>query len=244
MAELKDELLFKQPESSHLGDCPICFVPVSIDLPKSTLNSCCCKYICNGCTLANEKRELEGRLEHKCPFCRTVIPKTEEEFHERLMKRIEANDPIAMCVMGRGLYIKGDYKSAFEYWARAAALGDMHAHYHLSNSYRSGEGVEKDEKKQAHHLTEAAIGGHPQARNNLGCVEEDNGRLDRAAKHWIIAAKLGYGNSLDPLKTLYRSGLLSKEDFSGALRGFQAAIEATKSPQREEANVEAARNGM
>ena len=50
-------------------------------------------------------------------------------------------------------------------------------------------------------------------------------------------AKLGYGNSLDPLKTLYKAGLVSKEDFSGALRGFQAAIEATKSPQREEANA-------
>jgi len=26
MAELREELLFKQPESSHLGDCPICFL--------------------------------------------------------------------------------------------------------------------------------------------------------------------------------------------------------------------------
>eukprot|EP00985_Skeletonema_marinoi_P002564 scaffold1057_cov203-Skeletonema_marinoi.AAC.12 len=27
-AELRDELLFKQPESTHLGDCPICMIPL------------------------------------------------------------------------------------------------------------------------------------------------------------------------------------------------------------------------
>ena len=31
-AELKDEILFKQPESSHLGDCPICCLPLPIDI--------------------------------------------------------------------------------------------------------------------------------------------------------------------------------------------------------------------
>ena len=31
-AELKDELLFRQPESSCFGDCPICCLPVSIDI--------------------------------------------------------------------------------------------------------------------------------------------------------------------------------------------------------------------
>ena len=43
-AELRDEILFKQPESSHYGDCPICCLPLPIDVKKSTLNVCCCKY--------------------------------------------------------------------------------------------------------------------------------------------------------------------------------------------------------
>ena len=30
-AELKDENLFKQPESSHYGDCPICCLPLPIE---------------------------------------------------------------------------------------------------------------------------------------------------------------------------------------------------------------------
>ncbi|KAK1734131.1 hypothetical protein QTG54_015134 [Skeletonema marinoi] len=30
-AEIRDELLFKQPESTHLGDCPICMIPLPLD---------------------------------------------------------------------------------------------------------------------------------------------------------------------------------------------------------------------
>ena len=153
----------------------------------------------------------------------------------KLMKRVEAKDPLAMCDMGRRIYIKGDYEKSFEYWTKAAALGDMMAHYQLSTLYRNGQGVEEDEKKELHHLTEAAIGGHPLARHNLGCVENEIGRMDRAVKHWIIASKLGHDDSLGNVKALYEAGLVSKDDFTAALRGHKAAIDATKSPQREEA---------
>jgi len=54
MAELREELLFKQPETSHLGDCPICFLPLSLDENKSSLSSCCCVLICGGCACANQ----------------------------------------------------------------------------------------------------------------------------------------------------------------------------------------------
>ena len=98
-----------------------------------------------------------------------------------------------------------------------------------------GKGVEKDEKKELHHAEQAAIGGHPDARYNLGCFEWNFGRMDRAVKHLIIAAKLGYDRSFEAVKGLYKDGYVSKEDFAAALRGHQAAIDATKSPQREEA---------
>ena len=44
-AELRDELLFRQPESSHYGDCPICCLPLTFDEKTSALYSCCSKYI-------------------------------------------------------------------------------------------------------------------------------------------------------------------------------------------------------
>ena len=233
-AELRDEILFKQPESSCFGECPLCCVPLPIDESKSCLYACCSKYICNGCDHANKLREREARLPHTCPFCRKALPKTRAECIARLMKRIEANDPAAMCNLGKDKKVEGDYKAAFEYWTKAVALGDTEAHYHLSILYHNGEGVEKDEKRALYHTEQAAIGGHPEARYNIGCVEGNNGRIDRAAKHWIIGANLGCDGSLERVKTLYKGGDVSKEDFAATLRGHKAAIDATKSPQREE----------
>jgi TPR repeat protein len=72
-------------------------------------------------------------------------------------------------------------------------LGDTEAHYQLSNLYQKGEGVEMNKKKELCHLEKAAIGGHPIARYNLGCEEIENCSIERAVKHCIIAANLGYG---------------------------------------------------
>jgi TPR repeat protein len=110
-------------------------------------------------------------------------------------------------------------------------------HHALSVMYHLGEGVEKDEEKKFYHLEEAAIGGHPKARHNLGYLEWKNGRLERAVKHWIIAANLGYDDSLYSLTHCYKDGMISKEDFAAALRAHQAAVDATKSPQREAAEA-------
>eukprot|EP00984_Skeletonema_dohrnii_P020458 scaffold9984_cov148-Skeletonema_dohrnii-CCMP3373.AAC.9 len=233
-AELRDEILFRQPESSHRGDCPICFLPLSIDT-KSRMFGCCSTMICNGCSYANQKRELEEKLQHACPFCRNIFPKTDEEAIKNAMKRVAANDPVAMSSMGTRRYGKGDYVGTFEYCTKAAELGDAMAHYKLSHLYREGEGVEKDEKMRLYHLEKAAIAGHPDARYNLACHEGRNERFDRAVKHWIIAANLGCDDSIRKLNRCYAVRLVSKDDFAAALRANQAAVDATKSPQREEA---------
>ena len=39
--ELRDELLFKQPESSHLGDCPICMIPMPLHPREYAIYVCC-----------------------------------------------------------------------------------------------------------------------------------------------------------------------------------------------------------
>ena len=234
-AELKDELLFKQPESSHLGDCPICCLPLPIDLSKCGMHPCCCKRICAGCIYATMVRESQRRLQHTCPFCREPVPKTNEQIYEQLKKRIKANDPVAMREMGTDRCDKGDYNAAFEYFTKAAALGDVEAHYRLSVLFREGKGVEKDDKKDLYHTEQAVIAGHPRARHHLGYVEGLSGRNDRAAKHYTIAAKLGNKDSLNALKNGYKARHVSKDDFTDALRGYQAAIEAMKSPQREAA---------
>jgi tetratricopeptide (TPR) repeat protein len=234
-AEMRDDKLFTQPDESNLGECPICCLPLPLDTSKSTIMTCCSKRMCNGCECANKRREKEQGLEHKCLFCREPSPETDEEINKNLMERIKANDPLAIREMGLQRYQEGDFEGAVEYWTKAAGLGDMIAHFNLSLFYREGKGVEKDTKKAKFHLEEAAIGGHPDARYNLGCFENANGRFDRASKHWIIAAKLGFDEALDAVKKYFSVGLVSKEDYEAALRGHQAAVDATKSEQREEA---------
>ena len=234
-AELRDELLFKQPESSHHGDCPICCLPLSLDHLKSRLMACCSKVICIGCEHANMKREKELRLQHSCPFCREPVPKITNGHLLQNMKRVAMNDPNAMCFAGVLQYKKGDYDGAFQYFTKAAELGDAEAHFRLSDMYYRGRGIEKDERKAIHFMEEAAISGHHDARYNLGWNENENGNAERAAKHWIIAATLGDDDSIKALMQAFKEGFVNKQDLATALRAHQAAVDATKSPQRLEA---------
>jgi TPR repeat protein len=236
-AEIHDDKLFTQPDESHLGECPICCLPLPLDNTKRLIYSCCCKRMCKGCDYANQRREAEEGLERRCPYCREPISKTQEEGDKKMVKRVKANDPVALYEVGFMRREKGDYEGAVEYWTKAAKLGDAIAHYHLSVLYAEGEGVEKDLKKEVYHLEEAAIGGHPTARYNLGYHEKMKGQINRAMKHYIIAAKQGDNDALERVKEGFYLDFLRKEDYETALRGHQAAVDATKSEQRRIAEL-------
>ncbi len=90
-------------------------------------------------------------------------------------------------------------------------------------------------EKAAYHWEKAAIGGHPGARHNLACYEAANGNMEKAAKHWIIAANLGDDKSMKTLLSAYKDGYITKEEYGATLRAHQAAINATKSSQRDAA---------
>ena len=197
---------------------------------------CCSKLICNGCCHANEKREIDQGLEgHKCAFCREPAPTSLKEYNKKVMKRIKKNDPVAMTQMGKLSGKKGDYGRAFEYHKKAAELGDVDAHACLGNLYFEGKGVEKDMEKAVYHWEQAAIGGHPITRGGLAMLENSAGRFDRAAQHFIIAANLGCDRSVQEVKDLFVQGVVSKEEYAAALRGYQAAINETKSAERKKA---------
>ena len=229
-AVLRDDILFKQPEGTHIGDCPICCLPLSLEMNKSRMMSCCSKLICNGCDRANKKRDYQT-----CAFCRESLPETEEECDEKRMKRVEANDPFAMYQWGSKQYNLGDHQGAFEWYKKAAELGDMGAHYELAGKYDKGLGVAPDQGKYIHHLKVAAIGGHPDARYNLGIIEWNNYNIKRAMKHWVIAAAQGDDPSIKELMKLFKGGCVGKEVLTATLRAHKAVVDATKSPQRDEA---------
>ena len=103
--------------------------------------------------------------------------------------------------------------------------------------YQRGEAVEKDKEKEVYHSEEAAIGGHPCARLVLAYHEKRNGNIERAVKHLIISANLGFDKSMKLLWAEYKRGNITKEDLDTTLRTHKAAIDAMKSPQREEAGA-------
>jgi TPR repeat protein len=237
LAELHDKQLFEQPDSSYLGECPICCLPLSLDKRKNVFMGCCSKRICKGCDYANQMREIEAGLEQRCAFCRNPSPESQEEAHKNTIERVKKNDPVAMAHMGKKHKVEGDFGKALEYWTKAAELGDADASCGLGALYYYGNGVEKDLKKGVYHLEQAAIGGHPNARGLLATHEMDNFRLDRAAKHLIIAANLGCDLSLKLIKDFYVRGVVSREEHDTALRGHQAAVDATTSAERDEAEA-------
>jgi tetratricopeptide (TPR) repeat protein len=242
LAELRDDDLFTLPEKSCFGDCPICCLPLPLDMNKSTMMSCCSKLLCMGCHYANQMRENEAGLQQRCAYCREPFPKSKEEGEKKRMERIKKNDPAALTEMGKIRQGEGDYGTALKYYTKAAQLGDADAHHNLSVMYREGHGVEKDLKKYTFHMEEASIGGHPYARHNLGVHEWNSGRYERARKHFIIATNLECEPSLNNLRRFYAKGHASKEDYTDALRAYQAAVNATKSSDREKAE-EAIKNG-
>jgi tetratricopeptide (TPR) repeat protein len=176
-AELRDKELLEQPDGTHLGDCPLCFLPLPIDQSKSRFYSCCCKLICLGCEYADIK---SNGADVRCLFCREPGVNSEEENIKRVMERVKVNDPGALTHMGRSRYDEGDTDKAIEYWKKAAELGHPIAHYSLGIMYRQGHGVEKDLEMGIYHWEEAAMGGHPQARHYLAIIEGNNGNTERA----------------------------------------------------------------
>jgi len=235
-AKLRDKRLFTLPDGTHLGECPICFLPMPLGKGKSTFMSCCGQTICTGCIHTHMVSNIHDEVKAgTCVFCRTAVS-DKEEFRKRKKERIEANDPAALSFVGLKCYDEGNYDKALKYLTKAAELGDIEARCKLGYMYMEGVGVEKDKEKAVHDYEKAAIGGHPEARHNLAVVEGiNNGNMERGVKHMIIAARLGHDVSMKALLSSYKDGYITKEEYGATLRIHQAAVDATKSAQRDAA---------
>ena len=238
-AELKDERLYGQGHERLKEEfCPICTQPVPIPAYKhSSFNSCCMKTVCHGCALAAMKRGM-----FDCPFCRTPGPKGGAEALSLLQARVQKNDPEAFKFLG-DQYLQGrlglekDMSRAVELWTEAAALGSVYACYELGRAYHCGDGVEQDVARGVRYYEKAVMLGHVAARHNLGAYEYNLGNYDRAVRHFLITAKMGDKDSLLELKELFKEGHATKSQYAEALKGYQDALEETKSPDREEAKT-------
>ena len=235
---ISDDELFKQPPSK---DCPICLLRLPLLESGNAYMACCGKMICCGCGFAPVYDNLGNEIsEKKCPFCRFPIHKSIEEYNEQLQKRVEVGD--AHAIFNLGCYYRGgeygfpqDHDKAFELFVRAGGLGYAEAYNDVGYAYENGNGAEIDKKKANHYFKLAAIGGDVYARHNLGNNEHRAGNMNRALKHYIIAAEGGYNNSLKAIQKLYTNGHATKDDYATSLRAYQANSVEIKSAQRNKA---------
>lgn len=171
-AELHDKELFKEPPMQH-GDCPIFFLRIPTLYTGRRYYNCCGKEICSGCCYApvydSQGNEVDN---HKCPYCRTPWPSSDEEIVRRFKNRMKAGDPVAMCNLGvcyrDGVYgFPQDYTKALELFHRSAGLGYAPAYLNIGYSYQYGEGVEVDKKKANHYYELAAMMGDEASRHTI-----------------------------------------------------------------------------
>ena len=237
--KISDEELFKQPPATE--DCPICFLLLPTFNSGRKYQTCCGKVICSGCIHAPVYDDQGNEVDNKkCPFCRVVAPYTQEEALERETTRMEAGD--SMAIYNRGnYYARGihnfpqDIDKAFELWHLAAELGDAKAYNNIGACYDNGYGVEVDKKKAFHYYELAVMKGNVAARHNLGIMEENAGNMDRSLKHHMIAVRGGDNDSLMEIQDLYSNGQATKEDYTKALRLYQAYLSEIRSSQRDKA---------
>ena len=242
-AELHDEKLFKQPPS--LEDCPICFLMLPYLGNSKVYMACCGKVICKGCMYAPVYDDKGNVIADTCPFCRTPPPNSNEKIIVQYEKRMELNDAMAIynfgCFYAEGRWgLSQNDAKALELWHRAGELGNANAYCCIGNAYMAAQGVERDMKKAKHYWELAAMNGDVEARYNLGFNEGQAGigNKDRALKHFMIAATGGCVESLEKMKELYlktKGRLVTKDDYTKALRSYQAYLHEIKSDQRDEA---------
>ena len=229
-------LMKKGRKRSEEDDCPICSLPIPLDVKLSSFRTCCMKEVCNGCVTAAIKRGMRD-----CPFCRASVPNKSQTL-AMVRKRVDKGDPVAIYALGNkyrfGQHgLVKDITRAVELLERAAELGVKDAHFNLGCTYTEGTDVAKDTAKALRHYEAAAMCGHVAARYNLGCMDYHAGNYDLALLHWTISAKLGDQDSLNEVKENFMKGLATKADFASALRGYQNAVEEMSSPDRDEAKV-------
>ena len=235
-AELHDEALFKQPPPRE--DCPICFLRLPSLGAGRRYNSCCGKIICSGCLYAGAK--MAGNADELCPFCRAPAPASREEAFEWIKKRKGVGDAVAIYELGccyyEGTDLPQDRDKALELWHRAGELGHTAAYNYIGCAYEHDEVVvERDEKKAIHYYELAAIGGGVFARHNLGCGDGNDGNMDRALKHFMIAVGFGDGDSLKMIQRMYKDGHATRDDYAKALKAYQAYLGEIKSDDRDKA---------
>ena len=218
-------------------ECSICMRMLPIHESLHSYFPCCGKIICCGC---DHQHSMKSGKERTCAFCREPMPRSDEEYLARLVKRVERKDPHALLNMaifhGEGeLGLPVDHAKCVDLLRESAGLGCPCAQYNLGNFRDDGEmGLEQDEEEALKYWEEAAEGGDIFSLHNLGCVEEGFGDHVAAMRHWRLSACGGMRRSMGALIDCFEDGLLRHGDLAETLQVFYRARAELKSDDRDQ----------
>jgi TPR repeat protein len=170
-----------------------------------------------------------------CPFCNSDRGgKTGEDVLEDIMKRVEANDPASIAILAKYYYhgivgVQQDQAKAMELYARATELGLIKANCLLADIYHNAG----DLKKAKFHWEAASMAGHEVSRNNLGILEAEYGKIDRAVKHWTIAASAGCYEAMNYLRLIFEQGHVSIDAINSTLVFYNNSCAEMRSKARD-----------
>jgi len=77
------------------------------------------------------------------------------------------------------------------------------------------------------------MAGDEAARYNLGMDEYNSGNMERAIKHWTIAASAGDYDAIHQLITSFKKGHVSRETINSTLTAYNNSCAEMRSEARD-----------
>ena len=75
-------------------------------------------------------------------------------------------------------------------------------------------------KNAKFHYESAAMAGHETARFNIGLMECESGNMERAIKHWTIAASAEQYCDMHHLRTFFEQGVVRRGSIDSILSAY------------------------
>ena len=92
-----------------------------------------------------------------------------------------------------------------------------------------------DSKTSKFHYEAAAMAGDEDARCNLGTMDAQSGNMERALKHWMIAASGGHCKAMKNLLIGFNQGSTSRATIDSTLTAYNNLCVEMRSKARDAA---------
>lgn len=152
----------------------------------------------------------------------TNIEKNIPEALSWFRKSISLGDPYGALMLGKYAedYL-GAYSSAFQWFLKAAQMGNAEAQYKVGNAFKEGKGIDSDKDKSAEWYRKAADQGYSGAEYQLGIYYKDKNDLRNALEWLRKSASRGDCDSMFGIGNIY----MMMQDKETAIKWYQKAAE-------------------